>query len=67
MGFLALKSTRRWLEDAGLEPVRVELIPKDMSYQKREDFAGWIRTTWLPWMSQVARAGKTGVYQCMYR
>jgi trans-aconitate 2-methyltransferase len=57
-GFFGTEEYRRWLEDAGLEPVRVELIPKDMSYQKREDFAGWIRTTWLPWMSQLPEQEK---------
>jgi hypothetical protein len=24
-----------------------------MTYVSRQDFAGWIRTTWLPWMAQV--------------
>jgi trans-aconitate 2-methyltransferase len=57
-GFFGTEEYRRWLEDAGLEPVRVELIPKDMSYQNREDFAGWIRTTWLPWMSQLPEREK---------
>lgn len=52
-GFFGTEEYRMRLEDAGLDPVRVELIPKDMSYQTREDFAGWIRTTWLPWMSQL--------------
>ncbi len=57
-GFFGPEEYRPWLEDAGLDPVRVELIPKDMSYRKREDFAGWIRTTWLPWMSQLPEREK---------
>ena len=57
-GFFGPEEYREWLEDAGLEPIRAELIPKDMSYQKREDFAGWIRTTWLPWMSQLPEREK---------
>lgn len=36
------------LREAGLAPLRVELIPKDMVHQGREGIAAWIRTTWLP-------------------
>jgi trans-aconitate methyltransferase len=52
-GFFGPKEYRQWLADAGLEPARVELIPKDMVYPDREAFAGWIRTTWLPWMARL--------------
>lgn len=52
-GFFGTAEYRQWLAEAGLEPVRVELIPKDMAYLTREDFAGWIRTTWLPWMARL--------------
>jgi trans-aconitate 2-methyltransferase len=52
-GFFGPEDYRQWLADAGLEPVRVELIPKDMGYSDREAFAGWIRTTWLPWMARL--------------
>lgn len=37
-----------WLRDAGLVPLRVELIPKDMVQDGEEGFAGWMRTTWMP-------------------
>lgn len=47
-GFFDPEEYRQWLTEAGLEPVRVELIPKDMGYPDRVAFAGWIRTTWLP-------------------
>jgi trans-aconitate methyltransferase len=57
-GFFGPEEYGQWLEEAGLSTVRVELIPKDMSYQKREDFAGWIRTTWLPWMAQLPEQEK---------
>jgi trans-aconitate methyltransferase len=43
---------RDWLREAGLEPVRVELIPKDVAHD-RESLAGWVRTTWLPWTERV--------------
>ncbi len=52
-GFFSPDEYRQWLADAGLSPVRVELIRKDMTYSSIEGFAGWIRTTWLPWMAQV--------------
>ena len=52
-GFFWPEEYRQWLADAGLEPVRVELIPKDMVYPDKEAFAGWIRTTWLPWMARL--------------
>ena len=52
-GFFGPEDYRQWLAEAGLEPVRVELIPKDMVYPDREAFAGWIRTTWLPWMARL--------------
>jgi trans-aconitate 2-methyltransferase len=41
------------VQEAGLTPVRVELIRKDMAYPSREGFAAWIRTTWLPWLVRV--------------
>ena len=52
-GFFGTEEYRQWLVDSGLEPVRVELIPKDMSYPTRDAFAAWIRTTWLPWMTRL--------------
>lgn len=52
-GFFGPEEYRHWLADAGLEPIRVELIPKDMVYPDLEAFAGWIRTTWLPWMARL--------------
>ena len=44
---------RSWLAEAGLAPVRVELIPKDMKQAGRDGLAGWVRTTWLPWTERV--------------
>jgi trans-aconitate 2-methyltransferase len=49
--FLTPEDYRQWLTEVGLEPIRVDLIPKDMIYPDRESFAGYIRTTWLPWMA----------------
>jgi trans-aconitate methyltransferase len=53
--FLTPEDYRQWLAEAGLEPVRLELLPKDMTYPDREAFAGYFRTTWLPWLSQLPK------------
>jgi trans-aconitate methyltransferase len=42
-----------WLEQAGLQVKRVELLSKDMLHLGREGLAGWIRTTWLPYTHRV--------------
>ena len=42
-----------WLKEADLNSVRVELIPKDMPHKDKEAFAGWIRTTWLPYTDRI--------------
>jgi trans-aconitate 2-methyltransferase len=53
-GFFGPKEYEPWLsEEAGLIGRRVELIPKDMVHANREAFAGWIRTTWLPYTEHV--------------
>jgi trans-aconitate 2-methyltransferase len=44
---------RMLLKHAGLEPVRVELFPKDMRYDSKEVMAGWLRTTWIPFIMLV--------------
>lgn len=41
-----------WLGDAGLEPLRLELVPKDMVHT-REKFTAWIRTTWIRYTHRV--------------
>ena len=41
------------LREAGLIPTRLELIPKDMTQKGREGYAGWIRTTWLPFIQRI--------------
>jgi trans-aconitate methyltransferase len=37
-----------WLSENGFNPVRVELIPKDMQHNQ-DGFLGWLRTTWFPY------------------
>lgn len=52
-GFYDVEEYKGWLENAGLEPVRLELIPKVMSYDDKDGLAGWIRTTLLPYTIRV--------------
>lgn len=52
-GFHSPEEYSQWLVDAGLKPLRVELIEKDMLHNGKENLAGWIRTTWLPYLEKV--------------
>lgn len=51
--FFAPEEYSRLLIQAGLKPVRVELISKDMKFQDAEGLTGWIRTTWLPYTQRI--------------
>jgi trans-aconitate 2-methyltransferase len=42
-----------WLREAGLAPIRAELVPKDMTHEGPEGLAAWIRTTWLPFTQRI--------------
>jgi trans-aconitate 2-methyltransferase len=55
-GFYGRDEYGPWLQDAGLIARRVELIPKDMTHNSTDAFAGWIRTTWVPWIQAVPEA-----------
>ena len=52
--FYGMEEYAKWLPEAGLTPVRVELIPKDMAHIDRSAFEGWLRTTWMPYIQQVS-------------
>jgi trans-aconitate methyltransferase len=51
--FYGPEEYRGWLEQAGLQARRVELIPKRMRQPGPEGLAGWVRTTWLPYTQAV--------------
>ena len=42
-----------WLEEAGLQQRRAELIHKDMKHQGPDGLAGWLRTILLPYIERV--------------
>ena len=52
-GFYGVDEYKIWLHEAGLRPLRVELIPKDMSHDGAEGLARWIGSTWLPYVERV--------------
>jgi trans-aconitate 2-methyltransferase len=52
-GFYAPEDYRPWLDQAGLAPLRVDLLSKDMVHAGADGLAGWIRTTWLPYLERV--------------
>lgn len=43
----------RWLPKHGFKTGTARLVPKDMAFPNRERFAGWVRTTWLPYTQRV--------------
>jgi trans-aconitate 2-methyltransferase len=51
--FLSPQEYRALLIEAGLTPVRVEQIPKDMKHNGAAGLKGWIRTTWLPYTQRL--------------
>jgi trans-aconitate 2-methyltransferase len=51
--FCAPEEYGQWLREAGLQPVRVELVPKDMTHDGPVGLASWIRTTWLPFTQRI--------------
>lgn len=55
-GFYSPEEYRPGLAEAGLQAVRVDLIPKDMVHQGPTGFAGWLRTTWMPYVQRVPPA-----------
>ena len=57
-GFHGPEEYRPWLAQAGLVSRRLELIPKIMEFKGEEGLKGWMRTTWLPYISRVPEERK---------
>ncbi len=45
-----------WLPESSFQPVRVDLVPKDMIHAGKEGLASWIRTTWMPYIHRVSES-----------
>ena len=58
-GFYGPEDYQPWLHSAGLSARHVELIPKDMTHGSVDAFAGWLRTTWVPWIHAVPEDRRT--------
>lgn len=52
-GFHGPEIYSKWLVKAGLTPVRVDLIEKDMLHEGKDGLSGWIRSTWMPYVERV--------------
>jgi trans-aconitate 2-methyltransferase len=52
-GFYGPDEYAPWCRGAGLEPQRIELIPKTMAQKGVEGLMGWIRTTWMPYTDRL--------------
>ncbi len=55
-GFHGPEEYRGWLVEAGFEAADASLFPKDMVHDGPEGLAGWVRTTWLPYIERVPDA-----------
>ncbi|MCU0782740.1 MAG: methyltransferase domain-containing protein [Verrucomicrobia bacterium] len=54
--FHAPEDYKKWLPRFGFKSCRVELAPKDVTYNSTMGFAAWLRTTWLPYTQRVPEA-----------
>jgi trans-aconitate 2-methyltransferase len=60
-GFYDPQEYRGLCEETGLRVSRAELLPRDMRYPSAGGFAGWIRTTWMPYTHQVPAELREGL------
>ncbi|MEO2069611.1 MAG: methyltransferase domain-containing protein [Desulfurobacteriaceae bacterium] len=54
-GFYSPEEYKPWLEEAGFKIQYLELKPKIMVHEDIEEFKGWIRTTWLPYLCRIPK------------
>lgn len=51
--FYSREDYEKWLPRSGFQSHGVRLADKDMASEGSEKFAGWLRTTWLPYTQRV--------------
>lgn len=51
--FYSPEQYRDWLPQTGFDPMRLELIPKDMQHPDTAGLLGWLRTTWFPYTDRL--------------
>ena len=54
--FYGIEEYATWLAEAGFQPTRLQLVPKDMVHESVDGLKGWIRTTWFPYTQQLPQA-----------
>ena len=54
-GFYSPKEYELWLKETGFKIQHLELKPKIMVHEDIEEFKGWIRTTWLPYLCRIPK------------
>lgn len=64
--FFDVGQYREWILESGLQPIRIELIQRDMVHTTRESFAGWIRTTWLPHLMRIPESLRQEFIDALY-
>lgn len=52
-GFYDVETYKKWLEEAGLKALRVELISKVMDQKGVDGLKAWMRTVWLPYTQRI--------------
>ena len=57
-GFYHPRDYEMWAVEAGLRLLRNELIAKDMVHEGITGLAGWIRTTWMPYLDRLPPADR---------
>ncbi len=51
--FYTPEDYEKWLPKFGFKINSLKLAPKDATYEGRDGFATWLRTTWLPYVQRV--------------
>jgi trans-aconitate 2-methyltransferase len=64
--FFGSEQYRELIIGSGMLPVRVELIRRDMVHTSRESFAGWVRTTWLPYLERIPGSLQPAFVDALY-
>ena len=52
-GFHDPQQYMKWLVETGFKVERIELIPKYRVHNNIDQFKGWIRTQWLPYVARI--------------
>jgi trans-aconitate methyltransferase len=56
--FYSPEEYQDWLSRCDFQSRKVELVDKDMVFATPENFAGWLRTTWLPYTQRVPESAR---------